>query len=248
MAAMVADGAAGGRYNAAHTMRLIFPIAILAVVLAGPGFVRADAPAAAAPAAEEAVKVEKAEVAVEYKRFDPHNLPDPPPPLNAGEAAVCLYNYGVQVDSRYSYAAAPATPKGESTKLEVKVERVSVQLSLSVTIWIPNDATEALKEHEEGHRRLAEHYYGSADAVVKGLAANAVGQKVSGEGKDLETAGRAAIDVVNQKLCRDYLASINGPCERAQEAFDRLTDHGRKARPTAEEAIGLALKEAAARK
>jgi hypothetical protein len=154
----------------------------------------------------------------------------------------------VQVDSRYSYAAPPPTPKGEATKLEVQVERVSVQLSLSVTIWIPNDATEALKEHEEGHRRLAEHYYRTADAVAKALAGKAVGQKVSGEGKDIEAAGRAAIDVVNEKLCSDYLASINGPCERAQEAFDRLTDHGRKAKPAAEAAIGLAINEAAVRK
>src|SRR6476659_6239567 len=102
-------------------MRFVFHIALLTVLLAGAGFVRADAPAATAPA--EAVKVEKAEVVVEYKRFDPHNLPDPPPPLNPGEAAVCIYNFGVQVDSRYRYAAPPATPKGEAMKLEVQVER-----------------------------------------------------------------------------------------------------------------------------
>src|SRR4051794_15639708 len=106
-------------------MRFVFRCALLTVLLIGPSFVRADAPAATAPA--EAVKVEMGEVAVEYKRFDPHNLPDPPPPLNPGEAAVCIYNYGVQVDSRYSYAAPPATPPGEATKLEVTVERVSLR-------------------------------------------------------------------------------------------------------------------------
>jgi hypothetical protein len=226
-------------------MRLDLFALVLAVVLAGSGFVRAaDAPAPSA----EPVKIEKAEPAVEYKRFDPKSPPDPPPPLKAGEAAVCVYNYGVEVDSRYSYSPQPAAAKGEATKLEVKIERVSVQLSLTVTIWIPNDATEVLKAHEEGHRRLAEHYYATADAVAKKIATGMIGQNVTGEGKDLESAGRAAVDQVNQKLCDDYLASINGPCERAQEAFDRLTDHARKAKPAAGEAIEMAIKEAGARK
>lgn len=222
------------------TMRFAMAVLALAVVLAGPGFVSAAGPA---------VKVEKADVAVEYKRFDPRHLPEPPPPLKPGEAAVCVYNFGVEVDSQYSYhepAEAPAADK--PVKLEVTIEEVSVRLSLGVTIWLPKDAEESLTAHEEGHRRIAEHYYASADRLAKGMASKLVGQKVTGEGKGLSAAGRAAVDRVNQKLCDDYLAAVNQPCERAQVAFDRVTDHSRKDKPTAEEAVGLAIKEAAAKK
>jgi hypothetical protein len=208
--------------------------------------------AAWADQAKPAVKVEKADVAVEYKRFDPQNLPDPPPPLKPGEAAVCVYHFGVEVDSQYSYTepggTGQAAPNGQPVKLEVKVEEVSVRLSLGVTIWLPKGADNGLTAHEEGHRRIAEHYYASADALANGLATKLVGQKVIGEAKDLHAAGRAAVDRVNQKLCADYLAAVNQPCERAQGAFDRLTDHSRNERPTAEQAVGLAIKEAAAKK
>ncbi len=51
-----------------------------------------------APAARgaDAVTVEKAKVSVEYKTFDPKHLPDPPPPLHEGEAAVTVYGFGVE--------------------------------------------------------------------------------------------------------------------------------------------------------
>ncbi len=48
--------------------------------------------------ADEAVVVEKAKVTVEYKQFDPQHLPDPAPPLHEGEAAVTVYQYGVETD------------------------------------------------------------------------------------------------------------------------------------------------------
>jgi hypothetical protein len=193
--------------------------------------------------ADEAVRVERPKATVEYKQFDPKNLPDPPPPIEAGEAAVCVYKFGVEADVKYSYRA-PANPPPGPVKVDVKIEGVMLRLSLGSTIWLPTDANQHLKDHEEGHRQIAEHYYAGADRLAKGLAGKLVGQTVSGEGKDAKAAGRAAIDGVSRKLCDEYLKAINGPCGRAQAAFDRMTDHSRKDVPSAKEAVGRAIREA----
>ena len=231
-------------------MRVLTGFALVVLIFSCSPSRAADAPAAR-PATTQAVAapvaVEKAEPKVEYKYFDPKNLPDPPPPLEAGEAAVCVYRYGVQVDSKYTYRA-PATPvKDGVTKLDVKIDRVSLRLSLAVTIWLPENATPRLKAHEEGHRQIAQHYYATADAVARGMAEKLIGRSASGEGKDAQAAGQAAVERVNQALCDRYLDALNVPCERAQAAFDRLTDHGRKERPTAEEGVKLAIREAGAK-
>lgn len=199
--------------------------------------------AAAADDAVQAVRVEKAEPVVEYKRFDPADPPSPPPPLGPGEAAVCVYEYGVAVDSHYSYTKAPAAG-GSPVALDVKIQRVTVKLSLDVTIWLPTTASKALAAHEEGHRTIAQTFYADADKTARALAGKWVGKTAAGAGKDADAAGRAAVHKVNQALCDSYLEAMNGPCGKAQAAFDRLTDHGRKDRPTADEAVARALKEA----
>src|SRR5688572_22368574 len=128
-------------------------------------------------AGEDAVTVEKGEVKVEYKTFDPKNLPNPPPPLKGEEAAVCVYQFGVETNVKYGYRA-PANRGAGAVATNVELAGVTVRLSLSVTIWLPNNATAQLKAHEEGHRTIAEHYYKGADAIAREQAKKVVGRKI----------------------------------------------------------------------
>jgi hypothetical protein len=191
----------------------------------------------------DAVKVTKGEVKLEYKRFDPYHLPTPPPPIEKGEAAVTIYRFGVEVDSKYSYSQPASAPPGPA-KLDVTVEEIAVKLSLSVTIWLPDNASKELEAHEEGHRWIAEKFYADAEQVARPLAHKWVGKKLKGEGRDAKAAARSAIDALSSKVCQDYLDAINAPCEKAQVIFDRLTDHGRNVRPGPKEGMEQALAEA----
>ncbi|HEY7120616.1 MAG TPA: hypothetical protein VH475_28795 [Tepidisphaeraceae bacterium] len=192
--------------------------------------------------AEEAVKIEKEAPAVEYKRFDPSNPPNPPPPLDKGEAAVTVYRFGVTVDSRYSYTQ-PAKPPQGPVKMDITVEEISVKLGLSITIWLPDNASRELAAHEEGHRTITQAFYGDAEQTMRGLAQRWVGKKVTGQGPDAKAAARSAIDQLSRKLCDEYLNAVNTPCEKAQTVFDRLTDHGRNVQPAAAEGVKQALEE-----
>jgi hypothetical protein len=201
------------------------------------------APAHAVNANPDAVRVTREDVRLEYKRFDPYNLPKPPPPLEKGEAAVTVYRFGVEVDSKYSYTQ-PAKPPQGPVKMDVAVEEISVKLTLSITIWLPENASRELAAHEEGHRWIAEKFYSDAEQIVRPMARKWVGKKLTGEGRDTKAAARAAIDRLSSKLCEDYLSAVNVPCERAQVIFDRLTDHGRNVRPGPKEGMERALEEA----
>ena len=220
-------------------MRVAVVVLIVSVALAWPG----DARGAAEGSDGEGIKIANGDVNVEYKRFDPYHMPTPPPPIEKGEAAVTVYRFGVEVDSKYSYTQSAKAPPGPA-KLDVTVEEISVKLSLSVTIWLPDNASKELAAHEEGHRWIAEKFYADAEQVVRPMAQRWIGKKLKGEGRDAKAAARSAIDALSGKLCQDYLDAINGPCERVQVIYDRVTDHGRNVRPGATEGMEQALAEA----
>jgi hypothetical protein len=215
-------------------MRLVIAVAMLMPVMLAPGARGADP-----------VTIEKAKVKVEYKTFDPNHLPDPPPPVDNGESAVTVYGFGVETDLQYTYGEAPrgGAGGGGPVKMDFRMERVTLKLSMTITVWLPEGANEQLKAHEEGHRRIAEIFYADADKAARKVASRAAGKSVSGEGKDISTAGRAAVEKVNKSLCDDFLKAVADPCQRSQEAFDRITDHGRKEKPTAKEAVEMSVKE-----
>src|SRR5687767_8750335 len=83
-----------------RTLPQAWVLALISLVAVAPDL-RAQAPAKK----DDPVNVEKAEVKVEYKTFDPRNLPNPPPPLTGDEAAVCVYSFGVESNVKYSFRA-----------------------------------------------------------------------------------------------------------------------------------------------
>lgn len=192
--------------------------------------------------AEDAVKVDKAAPVVEYKRFDPAHLPDPPPPLAPGEQAVCVYRFEMNVNGRYRFDDKPADKP--PVKAEIQIAGVSIDLALKITIWLPNNSPKSLEAHEEGHRQIAEAFYAEAEKTARALAEKVIDQKASGEGENAKSAAGAAMESVNQKLIDDYLKQVDGPCEKAQAALDTMTNHGRRDKPAAVEAVVLALKKA----
>ena len=126
-------------------------------------------------------------------------------------------------------------------------EYVDVRLSLSVVIWLPTNATPQLKAHEEGHRALAEHYYKDAEQIARRHARPLVGRKIPIKATDLDAATRAEMEKVNAQLCDKVIAELEGPCAKAQDVYDEITDHGRKPKPTSEEAVKTSIERAGAK-
>ena len=195
--------------------------------------------AAAAPAAA-GVKVVRKPAVVKYHAFDPQDRPTDMPPLKRGEAALCVSEFGAAAELRYTQSTRrQAAGKHQS---RVTVDDVRLELTLKVDVWLPHGASDKLKAHEEGHRRIAERVY---DEVAE-RAARAAAQKlvdagrVEAEGestKAAQDAVSAALAKAQDAMIRAYLDQTSQAGQKVQEAYDEITAHGRRAEVTEDDAI-----------
>src|SRR5207248_8362230 len=68
------------------------------------------------------------------------------------------------------------------------VTSVRVTLQLKINVWVPEGATQHVIEHEQGHRQISEHYYGTADKVAEEIAAKYLGKQISVDTADPNAA------------------------------------------------------------
>jgi hypothetical protein len=178
--------------------------------------------------------VDKQPVVFAQQIFDPANPPPDMPPLREGEQAECDSNFisDANVSGRMK--------KIDSTNATVTVAQVKVTLQLKITIWVPDDATQHVIEHEEGHRQISEHYYVSADKLAAEIAAPYMGRQIAISGSDLDAEFRNALLQLSKEITAEFSNKLNP--DPAQQRFDDLTDHSRNARDS-KEAAAQAIRE-----
>lgn len=200
------------------------------------------------------VSVEKAPVVVVRKTFDRRNPPKDMPPLGRHADAVthfkfgCATNASYEVTSRRRDTSRRRGGTGGCTAT-ARINDLEVRIELEITVWVPRGARQKLVDHEEGHRVIGERVYETAERVAREEAAKWVGRSVTAKAENCEAAADAAVREANHKFCQAYLERTSGWSSRVGDRYDDLTDHGRRDRPTAEEAVELAFeREAQARR
>lgn len=179
----------------------------------------------------DAITITKAQPVIERKTFDPANKPKDMPALTGNEAAVAVNDFSINSEAEFSQTAGA---------MKAKVEAVSMKLTLRVTIWNPKGASAALKEHEEGHRRISEHFYTDAEVVARDLAKEYIGRTIDLDDPSPESLQRATNAIVNE-IGRAYLQRTQTRAQQANDAYDRITDHGRNRKVTVDDAIKQVL-------
>src|SRR5262249_2565896 len=179
--------------------------------------------------------IDKRPAAFAERSFDPANPPSEMPPLGEGEQAECDSDF--ISDANVGGRMRKTGPGGAT----ITVGQVRITLQLKVTIWVPNGATPHVIEHEEGHRRISEHYYASADKLAAEIAASYVGRQIEFGGPDLDAEFRKALLELSKEITAEYNRRLNP--DPAQQRFDDLTDHSRNERD-AQSAAAQAIQEA----
>lgn len=171
------------------------------------------------PKKSPAVTINKQPVNFSRRTFDPANPPPDMPSLNRGENAAC--------DSDFSSNATVAgqTRQTDATHGTLTVAHVKMDLQLNVTIWVPNNVTEHVIEHEEGHRQISEYYYQTADKLAERIATTYLGRQVEIAGKDLQAESNKFLQQFAAAVAADYGRELN-PAP-AQLLYDSITDHSR---------------------
>jgi hypothetical protein len=183
----------------------------------------------------DGVKINRAAPAVEHRKFDRNHPPSEMPQLEPQEAAVTKSVYGIA--TQFTVESLPEQKRGAKTVANVKVVSVNVDLSLTVTVWLPNDATKIIVDHEEGHRQISEYFYKDAQRIARDIAQKYIGQVYQAEGADSDAASRGALDKAINDLSQKYMGETQTLSVRANELFDELTQHSRNQKISVEKAI-----------
>jgi hypothetical protein len=152
-----------------------------------------------------------------HRTFDPANPPAEMPKLTPPEVGTCVFKF----ECRMATAAS-----GGSGPMPTRVSEVALRGRLVVTIWTPVDVTARVLLHEEGHRRICELYYASADPLAHRIADEALGTPLYAQDKsELERE----LDRLQKRCIAEFLRETATRCEHAQRRFDAITDHSRNA-------------------
>ena len=174
------------------------------------------------------VTIERTAPVIERRTFDPAHPPADMPTLHPREAAVTQSFFGAETRVGGNVTEERQLDDGK-TKVSIKVDTIHVTVKLRVTIWLPKNATRKLTNHEEAHRTIAEHYYQDAERQARAAAEPYLAKTITGIGTDSEDAGNVSLKQTAQEIGGIYLGNTDGPCSKAQDAFDEMTAHGTNA-------------------
>ena len=141
------------------------------------------------------------------------------PTLAYGEEAVCDSNFSSNT------SVGGASQKTDATHATVTITKVKMILQLSINIWVPTGVTQHVVEHEDGHRKISEYFYETADKLAEQTAATYMGKQIDINGTDLDAQFEKALHQTATDITNEYDKDLSFAA--TQQYYDVITDHGR---------------------
>jgi hypothetical protein len=165
-------------------------------------------------------------VRLEDQVFDPDN---PPPDKNPNHDAFTQWAVDVESEADTNYS----TIAGGYCAVEVVVTEVSVKAGGEITVFLPRDADDVLRAHEEGHVTIAKEVFQIvaktiAEDVFKGFPASFRLNVDPCTQEAIEARVEAAVDALSDTYSDDASAQIRSEVAKAQDAYDAATNSGRQ--------------------
>jgi hypothetical protein len=171
------------------------------------------------------VTVNRQPPTVEHKTFDPAHPPAEMPHLQPGEAAMTVSMFRCQ--TRATYEVVSRKPSDAGSKAVIDVTGVAFTLTLQIVIWLPEGASEKLKAHEEGHRKIAEKIYAERATQAARTAAKPIdGHRLAGQGADPRAAVNNAINPALTAAGDNYMKLTADISDQINNTYDQITEHG----------------------
>jgi hypothetical protein len=163
--------------------------------------------------------IEKQPPTVATRRFNPASPPPDMPPLHVGEQAQC------ESDFMASALVSSQRRRTGATGATLTITQVKLALQLGIVLWVPEDVSQKVLEHEEGHRQISESYYAHADKVAARVAASYIGKELAITGGDIDGEADKALQNVGSEITAEYIRQLDP--NSAQLRYDEITDHAR---------------------
>ena len=146
--------------------------------------------------ADDSVSVKFEEPTSSYNYYDPSG--PIPPQVKPGMKGDTHWNF--KFSDRVNFKKIDTTESATGTDLKIILNRMDVTLTLSIDTWLPQNAPEKLKEHEAGHKKIAEYFYTHASPVVEFAVKSLIGKEFKGQGKSIEEAQHNAVKAAGAAL------------------------------------------------
>lgn len=192
---------------------------------------------------EKRVKVTVAEPVRQIHTFEPGG-PYPPgmPGLQGDERAACQSAFSANAGVRCRFQKTGFEP----VKLAAQFSDIDVETGLSNGLWLPRGYSRAERDHEEAHARISERVYRDlAERTARQVGAKFLGRRTRAflMYEDYEKLAGDATSEAARKIAAEWTDVLTSEAGRVNDAFDALTDHGRKDIPI-EQAIEQAFAKA----
>jgi hypothetical protein len=152
--------------------------------------------------------------------FDPREPPDDLPPGGADGAGSCRSVF--EIESGIVSAIEMLT----STTVRAYPADFDIITRLKITIYTPKHASDELHAHEEGHRAIAEHYYGNAEFAAREAAASVQSRSFDADGVDRAAAEQAVAESIRTALRDSFMQRTQARSAAANARYDVITRHG----------------------
>ena len=124
----------------------------------------------------------------------------------------------------------PFTPpkEGLSEPFNFHFDTMKVSLGLEIIITLPDGEAGKLKEHEEGHRKIAEYFY-SIGPQATHLAGKTLtdDELLAYESNSDSATPDVFLKTRISNFISEYLKHTQEICAQANEYYDQLTNHGK---------------------
>jgi hypothetical protein len=148
-----------------------------------------------------------------------------------------FYHCYTKFDYKLEQKPAPA----QATAVSIKITKVTMNIELSVVMWIPKGSPQKVLEHERGHARICTRIYEAAEKAARDAADSVVGMKYEGLGDTLDTACADAVNKAAEETCKQYRKNTTDMANQVSQIYDDLAAQG-KAAATADQLIQAAFK------
>jgi hypothetical protein len=178
------------------------------------------APVRAAFAQRSAVRVQREAPVIKRTEFDARRPPRDMPELTPPESGVCKTTFELSASVTYS------AERLSGVSARIYVDELDIVTRLRFDIFTVKGGPPKLRAHEEGHRKIGEHFYEDAGLIAGEIGRRLIGATFDGTGADQQAAQQNAFGKVVAEIERAYMARVRIPSASANERFDEITNHG----------------------
>lgn len=169
------------------------------------------------------VEVTKEASTVEKKVFDKKF-----PPAEVGkEDSTTVYDYVCEPELEYDIQDQNQIARNRWQAI-VTPKRARVTLKLPITVWLSQTIPNRRADFEDGHVKVCQRVFVDAHEAASAACHRVIGRSFFGEGTDLETAKKNAIEIARQEIRAQYLSAVDTKAKDVLVIYDFYAPKWRK--------------------